>query len=266
MCERATVYSKTKISSKQTSEERARMWYIAVHWEHHSRWCCQHCFSHHRSFCMHKTFQTVVCVLFCLALSLSLVSRVRSCITLRRQEKNNEMKLHSTQTTHWPGSHSEQQKNREVKRQTVDRLSAVHVSIMVSMRLRCVRGGTEWAIIFVFRSFDFFLHSFVLGKWHGRCVIVGSPCTRALSHMCWQRRTRTCAWCENRNAVHAETERHRPYGQRCNRTEIRESIFNYTHYVRWSFVSSSTWRFVQTLSSACSPIHATHPFPFRHYL
>lgn len=27
-----------------------------------------------------------------------------------------------------------------------------------------------------------------------------------------------------------------PYGRRCNQTEMRESIFNYTHYVRRSFV------------------------------
>lgn len=68
---------------------------------------------------------------------------------------------------------------------------------------------------------------------------------------------RTCAWCENRNAVHAETERqsHMVNDATERKYESQFSIIRITCV--WSFVSSSTWRFVQTLSSACSLIHGS---------
>lgn len=99
---------------------------------------------------------------------------------------------------------------------------------------RCGRERTEKAIFLLFRSF--FVAVAFLEKWHGRCVIVGSAvCTLAGERVCTMQKS---------NAVRALEAK--PYGRRCNQTEIRESIFNYTHYVRRSFA----------IRSPC--VHLTH--------
>lgn len=135
-------------------------------------------------------------------------------------------------------------------------------SIMVSMRCaspeRYGRERTENAVFFPF----FFQSCF---------VVVMAFLEKMTWSMCYRRIDRvhcgSCAWPANvcarcKNWMWSGAMEAKPYGRRCNPTEIRESIFNYTHYVRRSLVIRSPCVHLtpSSLSFACRS-----PFFFCHF-